>query len=237
MNTQDSPFPSESWLKIIKLWVLCQTEMAKILRWQEPVEIRGERRTQNSLEHTYALTWLVVPFAAKLSRYVKLDIELLLLACLVHDQGEGFTSRDILWTRKTETHDLEEYLAFTEAYKKCKLPEQAFRLFQRAFLLQFALSKPKSFPADARKIMADLVHRKRYEALAFKALENWDYFMYAVEQYQEKKNLLLLPHIIKHHCEIFNELARDLPGFGQMMWTKKMREWCVKFKEDHPPKE
>jgi hypothetical protein len=164
-----------------------------------------------------------------LEPFVRLDQSLLSAAFKIHDFGEGELNRDIPQPEKTEDHDLQEYLAFCQRFKR--LPKPVFEHFQRAFLLQFCLDFTDNFPDEAKEIMADLAKNKKMEALVFRAVEYWDYLLFALEQYAVNEDGVLLTILLKNHTGVLENLKKELPGFEQLFWTEKIQNWCAKFCE------
>lgn len=74
---------------ILPLWTLGQETLPTIVRWSKYVKLNPHLRTQNTLEHSWALGffgWIVL---SKLRGIISLDEGLLLGALNIHDISEG----------------------------------------------------------------------------------------------------------------------------------------------------
>ena len=215
---------------LIAAWKAPQVGLPKVIRWAQYVA-DGNVRRQNTLQHSLAITILGAIVIAQISAAsaAELDGELLLTALAIHDEGEGELGRDTLWKDKSTEGDLAEYLAFR---KRHEMLGPAWRSLHVAFLLQFCLKNPSEFPEDAREIMEDLATTHRYEALAFEALEKWDYLLYAFEQYLERGNEKILAEVLRNHVPGFDRLATELPGFTAI-WTPELSAWASSFLKQH----
>jgi len=228
----DFPFPETK--ELIDVWRSGQLNLPKVLRWGWYVE-NGTARPQNCLQHQYSISILATLFLQKFRHYVTLDQTLFLTAVLVHDHGEGETKaeegKDTLYFNKTLEGDLAEYLAFVERYKK--LGKDFLRYYKRAFLLQFSRKDPECFPLEARQIMSELRRTHKHEILAFEAIERWDYLLYAIEQYVERDDSKPLLSVCSNNLVRLNELAVELPGFREEVWTSKMQKWLESWFEQN----
>jgi hypothetical protein len=166
---------------------------------------------------------------AELRSFIDLDEALVLSALALHDVGEGEVGSDTLYIDKTKHGDVNEYLAFRNLYREMK-PGVLFSL-KKAFLLQFCLSDYSEFPEEAQRIMDSLKKEKKFEALAFEAIERLDYILYAVEQW-ENGNQKILVQTLRHQLEKIDSLAESLPGFKKV-WTKKISVWSENFLEEN----
>jgi len=216
-------FPTEVLPGVMDVWVSGQIGLPLVIRWKKFLQ-NGKAREQNSLQHSYSIAVFAIIFVKMLEKYASFDKEIIMDAVLLHDHGEGELKRDILYNDKEESHDFDEYLAFVTRFGQ--LPEAVFKKCQRAFLLQFALSNPVSFPEKARAIMQEIAEKQKVEALIFRALEYCDYFLYALEQYQELDNVGLMVLVLGNHIPHFEQLAKELPGFKEVFWTEEVSRWC-----------
>lgn len=221
-----NPFPDQDWLDISRVWQTFQELMPRVQRWKSYCKEDPSLRKQDSMQHTASIALLAIMFVQKLAKHVDLDMLLILEAFIVHDQSEGELHRDVQFNVKTEDHDLAEYLAFEKRYNKLQL---FWSHMQRIYLLQFCLESPASFPEDAQEVMTELRRKNRREALAFMALEHWEYFLYALEQYREKGNRKVLYDVIVKSQPYFERLARELRGFEAEVWTSEISQWCKQF--------
>lgn len=167
--------------------------------------------------------------------YVKLDSSLLLTALLIHDFGEIVRSpkgEDTLWHNKTCEFDREEYEAFSENFQDCH-PE-ILHEYQKAFLLQYSEKDTSCFSEQAQAMIGDLRRNNPNEIIAFRALEYWEYILYALANYEEAQSPLLLLKVLTDHLEALDDIAGRLPGFKEEIWTPEVREWCVDLMETNP---
>jgi hypothetical protein len=170
---------------------------------------------------------------AQLRQYVVLDGGLIITSCNIHDIGEKAKGKggDTLYIDKTIMGDFEEYLRFRRYYQS--LDSFSFHALHRAFLLQYARKNPAVFPFEARCIMSDLATNFSMEVLVFEAIERWDYVLYALEQYHDRGNEKILVQTLRHQIEPLNFLARELPGFGDAIWTADIFSWAHQFLVNH----
>lgn len=155
---------------------------------------------------------------------VRLDAFLFLTAIKLHDQGEGILNRDVQLPVKRLQHDIDEYIAFVEHYGGL----HAFDVFHQAYLLQHCLAPDEDieqFSGAAPEIMRFLRVRKRVEALTFRALENLDYFWYAVEQYVLLGNANVMANVVLHNASKLDALVKELPAVG-VYWSPEYIRWC-----------
>ncbi|MDP2838082.1 MAG: hypothetical protein Q8O53_02295 [Candidatus Moranbacteria bacterium] len=215
---------STFWPDTLQVWTSGQVGLPKVPRWSKYHEDGHSMvRRQDSLQHSYSITVLGKVFCYKLRPHVCLDEGLLQNALLIHDHGEGEIQYDTHYIDKTEQGDLIEYKAFTKCYSV--FPTDLFCEFQRAFLLQFALKCPASFPTGACIVMDQLAATKKTECLAFDAIERWDYVLYALEQFLERGNEKILLQVMRHQKPHLDRLVGELPGFGDEIWTVSIRQW------------
>lgn len=227
-------FTNTDWLRIVDVWHSGQVLLPGVLRWSKYVERAEGARRQDSLQHSFSLTLLAKILIERLRPHVTLDSELLLTAALVHDMGEGEIGQDTLYIDKSVERDLREYQAFVSRFTQ--LPNAELEAFCRAFLLQFALKSPKGFPPAACAIMDELARTRRTEALAFEALERWDYVLYALEQYRERENAMILVQTLRHQIPHLRALAIELPGFGTAIFNEGVYDWCLRFLKEYEGK-
>lgn len=224
-------FTDSGWLHVLDVWGAGQISLPAVVRWGKYIERDGGARRQDSLQHSFSITLLARMLIEKLRPHVVLDGELLMTAALVHDLGEGEIGQDTLYIDKDVGGDLREYNAFMSRFMQ--LSNELLGEFVRAFLLQFALKNPENFPPAARKVMEELAREKRMEALAFEALERWDYVLYALEQYLKRGNAQILVQTLRHQIPHLRELAVLLPGFGTEVFTESVYDWCLQFMRAH----
>ncbi len=217
--------------RILDIWRVGQVELPRVIRWSRFRERSTKLRQQDCLQHTYSLTVLARILLARLEPYVALDSELILTAALVHDHGEAELSSDIPYPEKTDSRDLDEYRAFLARFEH--QGPRVLAAFQRAFLLQFVLKDLPQFHKEAQEVMKELREKRYHEAVFFAALEQLDYVLYAIEQYERYENAEILTEVLTNQISRLDECTRKLPGFGLEIWTNKFRGWCVRFLEAH----
>lgn len=220
---------SSLWTDTLCVWLSGQVALPQVARWSKYHKENGQTkaRCQNSLQHSYSIAVLGKIVCHKIREHVLLDENLLQTALLIHDHGEGEILRDTHYIDKNEDGDKEEYLAFVECYSM--LPKNLFEEFHGAFLLQFALKNPLNFPEEARSLMTFLAIKCKSECLAFDAVERWDYVLYALEQFLALGNAKILVQTMRHQAPHLDRLAKELPGFGEKVWTESARSWFGEF--------
>jgi hypothetical protein len=201
-----------------------QQSLPMVPRWKKYFEREQGIREQNTLQHSHALTLIGAIAIQRMGLDGEVDAGFLLAALAIHDVGEGELGYDTLYIDKDASQDLKEYLAFAHRYQA--VPE--FGHLQELFLLQFALKNPENFPVDARNVMMKLAEHYRLEALVFEALERWDYLLFALEQYLDRENELVLTQVLRHQVPHFERLLVELPTFEQL-WTPELAAFSARF--------
>lgn len=225
--------PSEQlfdlWKNERDVWKSGQIGLPKVIRWDGYVQDaeHGGARAQDTLAHSYSLTVLGLMLMEQLP--LPIDKHLMATSFLVHDHGEGELGRDILYAQKTEQGDLDEYSAFQ---KRFSVLGDVYPFFERAFLIQFALKAPTSFPPDAQRVMSTLAERNKTECLFFDAVERFDYLLYALEQYEERGNTKILVHVLRKQLPHLSRLVGVLPAFSSI-WTPDTESLCKAFLAEH----
>lgn len=223
-------FP-QAWALMLPAWKAPQIGLPGVIRWKKYLNNGGGAREQNSLQHSHSITVLGSFIAAQLAPFARLDVGLLVTALAIHDIGEGELGYDTLYVDKSVDGDLKKYTAFKRRYEK--LDSDGFEFMHKAYLLQYALKIPEYFPLQARIIMSNLSREHALEALAFEGVERWDYCLYALEQYREHKNEKILVQVLRNQVPHLDRLAKDLPGFGKVVWTKSGSAWAANFLKMH----
>jgi len=201
-----------------------QQSLPMVPRWKKYLEQGPGVRAQNTLQHSHALTLIGTIAIQRMGLDGEVDAGFLLGALAIHDVGEGELGYDTLYIDKDASQDLKEYLAFEHRYES--VPE--FAHLQELFLLQFALKNPVNFPDDARSVMMKLAEHYRLEALVFEALERWDYLLFALEQYVDRENELVLTQVLRHQVPHFERLLVELPSLDQL-WTPELAAFAQRF--------
>ncbi len=214
------------------LWVSSQVPLYEVKRWGTYLNDKkygSKMRKQSTLEHIHSFCIFadaaliqMMPYFPKVM-IAPLDQVLLMRSFRIHDHGEGLMKRDIPELLKDGNHDLEEYVAFMEHIKG--QPQIVQKEFQYAFLLQFALDNPPSFPDEAREIMKRISKRHYFEAMSFKALERFEYSFYAYEM--KDKNPNILPEVIERQFPHYQMYKDQLPGFEEVLFTEPVRKWML----------
>ena len=222
-------YPNKTFQIILDVWKI-QSGLSRIIRWEDWLEKLGEKflRKQTCTEHTMSIEFAaryIVDLHISLSNE-PIDRELILDAIHFHDYGESLKGRDISALKKKDTDDCNEYLAFVSFISKFHKP--LFQRYRKAFLLQFCLNNADCFPKEAREIMAELYKNNYKEAFMFQLIENWDYLLYAVEQYQEKENPEILKQVLtrsrpitEKYRKIFPELFETFLDPTTLAWEKE----------------
>lgn len=209
-----------TWLGISDVWLTTQVIFQDVYRWGRFKHIGI--RPQDDLQHSYSVTVLAMIFLEKINPYLPhIDKKLILQSFLVHDHGEGELKRDYCVGEKLPIHDIEEYVAFCKRYSQ--LGQPVFSSLEKAYLLQhIGLKDVSLFPKHAQDILGLLKEYKYYEGLCFRAIEVWDYLLYALEQNRNNPELIILPEVAKNQIPVMDALAKELPGFKEEIWTDEI---------------
>jgi len=143
-----------------------------------------------------------------------------------HDVPEGLLRRDILAPVKKQDDDLDEYLAFERLFRP--LGPATWEVLQRCFLLQFVLEKTDIFPVDARAVLDELRKNRLKEALVFDGIQRYDYLFYS-EECAEVGTSQVLEDVIPNQIPKLDRIARELPGFKEVVWTPQRRSYFKKY--------
>lgn len=227
-------YPNPVLQNILPVWKI-QSKFSKIIRWKEWLVRLGKKlvRRQTCTEHVLSIEFVaryIVDLYTTLSPE-SVDRVLILDTVHFHDYGEPLRKRDILATKKKDTDDRDEYLAFIAFISN--LPKPLFTQYQRAFLLQFCLENAECFPEEAREIMANLKKNKYREAVFFQFIEHWDYLLYAVEQYQERKNTEILAEVIERSRRMTNDFKETIPELFEVFLDPATLAWEEEFLKQH----
>ena len=258
MPTKKQVFPSQLFLDILDLWKQRQTGLVKVFRWNH-FSGRNNRwrklilkiesaiqstclflrhplvREQNCLQHTDALSWLMIIFVNMTKHDApNLDYQLLLSIPPIHDEGEDILNRDIAFTVKNNGHDLAEYNAFRTRYICLeKSMNGTFENLHRAFLLQFCLNIPENFSSSTKQLMTQLAKNHNQEARIFNALEHIDYILFALEQYICRGHIKILYEVVKKSMPILDDHAKHLPTLKKYLWTEEVQQNFTDFLKKH----
>lgn len=206
---------------VAQSWRESTARMARVFRWGKYLRDPAVRR-QNVLQHTVSIVSLVPVFVRALAGYTSLDGELLRLAFMVHDVGEGELGGDVHYIDREVSRDVAEYEAFCRQYRDCA--PAVWEQLERAFLLQFAAANPLGFPDDARVVMAELRGTNPVEVIAFEAIERWDYMLYALE-HEARGCGRLIVQVLRNQLGHLDRLVHELPGF-EVIHPPRFSSWC-----------
>lgn len=232
-----------------ELWLQAQT--TNVIRWGDhrdrPVKHEngqwvfsshpdGPIRLQNDCQHSLSVQIIGAEMLHRFRTFDMYDGELILHAIKVHELGEILCDRDVPYPRKSAKNDLEEYLSVIQMVDR--LQNRGYAQYtQRAFLLQFA---PKHnhpdyqvFPTEALGIMKNLMLTNSNEVHAFEAIELWDYFMYAWEQYRDRNNELVILDCARNCFNRMDQTAQNVRGFQEFYWTDDLRQQVQQYMDEH----
>ncbi|MDO8583831.1 MAG: hypothetical protein Q7R83_01490 [bacterium] len=218
----------EPWDSMINVWRSGQERLATVRCWSAfDCDKNGGIRPQDLLQHSYSLAVLGRMVISLLRPHATLDESLLMTALLLHDHGKAEIGFDPPAPSKSDWSQLREYYGFISRFSH--LPAPVFHELERAFLLQCATLSLEHFPEDARNVVEQLKIEHPLEVLAFEAIERWDFVLYALEQYRERQNEMILSRVLRNHESRLDELAASLPGFGTVIWTPEIQAWKADF--------
>jgi hypothetical protein len=223
-SKMDKPFQ-----RTYGVWLKLQSGQENVIRWGpflNSPKIGRRIRRQNGHEHRCSVVFLAIRWLIAIRPYVTLD-ELLVTWCFEnHDVPEGISGIDTPAPLKTDSDDLKEYLIFQELCRP--LGKSEWLELERSFLLQFAIENPSCFPAHARKVMDALAKEKRNEALFFDGVQRFDYLHYALECLVERNVPDVLATISPRQCEKLDSIAKELPGFSEVIWIPRRAKFFRK---------
>ena len=202
--------------------------MKKIKRWQAYSNLRI--RPQNCYEHSISLAYLGYEIPAKINGglYPEIDKEIIRKACMIHDIPEGLGLGDIPYAQKSSKRDVEEYLCFCSFLEK-----QGFKKtedLKKIYLLQFCLNDIEDFPGEAKKIMLGLKKTYHAEIVWFKFLENFDYLLYAEEQYvRSAENIEILQKVAGAQVPVLIDLVDNQMPCLKKIWTPQAIQYFSQF--------
>ncbi len=209
------------------LWRRVQHGPEKIIRWKAARKRISGLRPQSLYAHQVSIKFFARNAIVEMRPYVKMD-ESLAMGCVdVHDTPEGVRGEDKPAYLKTALDDLAEYETFMELCGGLSTP--AWRTFQRQYLLQHALDNPRCFPKDARRVMHELKRNHLNEALFFQGVQMVDYILFGLEGYRERKKPDLVAELATAYRQPLEKIARRLPGFREVVWTKERADFFSSF--------
>ncbi|MBL7058547.1 hypothetical protein ISS03_04365 [Patescibacteria group bacterium] len=217
------------WKEELRIWSQGQISMESVCRWSR-FERTGIRR-QTNLAHTHGLTTLGIILLEKLKPHIQIDDLLVIEALHIHDISEGILQRDISALAKVSQHDLEEYEAFEREFSI--LEEAVYNRLRKAFLLQFVLKDYSWLPPNIQSLVCVLKESYYMEAKVLRSLELWDYFMFGLEQYSLRKNPDILVSVVKTNIVELSNIANQIPGFCEEVWTKEVVVFLEQFSSEH----
>jgi hypothetical protein len=211
--------------------IIYQEDVARSLkrsvRWQAYADLKIY--PQDAYSHIFGLTFLAFELLNKMNGSVKppIDKELIMKICMTHNISLGLGLSDLAYADKNITRDLEEYFCYQEFIAKLYDPEEKI-LVEKIYLLQFCLGEIDQFPPEAQIIMQELKKEYWQEALLFRFLEEFDYLLYAEEQYVRFGVINLLEKMVTVHLPIINNLVEQLP-YLERVWTQTANDYFSQF--------
>ncbi len=213
--------------ELVATWSRPQQSLRKVIRWGKYVK-RGSRR-QDTLQHSYSFALFALCLFPRLRMHVSFDEHLVLKAILLHDIGEGEVKGDTLYVDKNHEGDIAECAAFLNRFG-----DSFGREGREAFLLQFAPKAARM--AHYEEELKILFERRSIESLVFEAVERFDYLLYALEQWVERRQVKILVQVLRNQAQHFNRLSLELPGFRKELWTLELEEWSHDLLNSHQGK-
>ena len=221
MKKHPLPLPTR---ELVATWSRPQQSLSKVIRWKKYVK-RGSR-PQDTLQHSYSFALFALCLFPRLRAYVSFDETLILKAVLLHDIGEGEINADMLYIDKSHNGDVAECAAFLNRFGN-SFGEEG----REAFLLQFATKA--AHMAHYQDELYHLLGRRQVESLVFEAIERFDYLLYALEQWIERKKVKILVQVLRNQVPHFDRLCLKLPGFREELWTSDLEKWSHDFLSVH----
>ena len=226
------PFPRSELLQVQRLWTELQEVLNSdaVLRWGRFADLPSRIRSQNLIEHSYSITVLGTYVVEKLRpHFPNLDLALILKGLLIHDIGEALLKRDVSFTEKKATDDVDEYKAVKSALSGLSVELQ--EMYLEAFLLQFCLDTEKYhlFDADAQATLRSLAKSKQWEARVFNLIEHVDYLMFMLETYKAGNDYLLYHVLLSTELSSWERLREAIPGVEELILGEDVAVWFRDF--------
>lgn len=231
---------------LLPIWLSVQTDLSKVLRWSNYAKEDKKLRRQSTLAHQYSICVVIIPALYQLKKFVpELDTELLKDAFTLHDIPEGLLKMkaDIVNNEKIQDDDINEHSVFKKSFNH--LEGTLFEYLHNAYLVQFAHKETKQLdmflPETINKI-ENLRKNKPYEVKLFRAIECWEYIFYGYEAFLKNENVYLLVNILRRQVPDLQQYAKELVGFREVFFPKKMEIAMLNFIEQNkhlppPPKQ
>jgi hypothetical protein len=216
----------------LALWQRAHQEgQADLVRFRQYVRQHQPKiRIQNGHGHTNSIMTLATVYMYDLSQYIPLNQGLLIMCFWLHDQPEGFLGRDILLTDKSASHDADEYRALRRHFENHSgVWENSIQI---AYLLQFCIKSDtelQAFGDEACKTMQWLRKDFEKEAWFFRGIELIDYLYWAYEAYEVHGHRHIIEEVTRNNFANLDEVARNLPGFKEVVWTSEVRSFFRQF--------
>lgn len=238
-------------LAILDVWQSGQVLCQNVVRWGPNSDIEGLGRKQSVLQHLYSIQVLARIFRSKLRLHLRAHVASLcaeeadeflpswdtIFDCLLfHDHGEGELYAQQGFDLGPEQQD-DGMAAVREdaalAARVSQLGDPPAREFIFRSRLQFVPSD-KELPDSAPELLRDdqSILRKYYglEGKIFEAIERYDYLLYAFEHRDDPavgpKKIL---KVLFRHVGRLSDLAREIPGFREEIWTHELEHACSAF--------
>ncbi len=212
-------------------WMDIQKHHQHIVRWGAYGVNNPELFSQSNLHHISSTVSLMVFYITKLFPYAPyMDPMLLLMANILHEDGEMLLRKDVLFDQKTDACDHAEFKTF---FKSIGSDPSDPRL--QPFLLQFVTKSEIVMTWDdpAPSIMMELIKHYQYEGKVFNALERMDYLYYALGfGYQTAGDVVITNHVLRNQVPKLDEYAQSIRGFAKEVWTPELSVWSHQFMEN-----
>jgi hypothetical protein len=232
---EEKRFPLNGAGNFIDVWRFVQTQPWKVFRWLKYWKEVYLIRKQNGLQHAMALILIVKKMRFELQQLLPgfaIDWHLVEDCAFYHDWGEALDLKvgdKIAW-EKSDHDDVDEYNRFVAYVERKYDNELEIYQLKRIFLLQFVLDNEtmginpgvSNFPKEAQNILLDLFQTKKYEAMLFKLSENWDYFLYPIDEYRRTGYAKSLVSVGSYNPQIVREIGKHIPQVFIIFWTPEM---------------
>ncbi len=200
--------------------------LKRVIRWQAYADLNVY--PQDSFMHIFGLTFLAYELLGKMNGGLgpNFDKELVIKACMIHDVPGGL--EDLSYEDKNIFRNIEKHLCFKKlVISLCDDPEEVLHL-EKIYLLQFCLDDFAEFPPATQVIIEEVSCLYRLEAICFRFLEEFDYLIFAEEQYVRFGIRSLLERIAVVHLPIINQLVEQLPCL-ERVWTPVANDYFSEF--------
>ena len=202
-----------------------ERDLKKIGRWV-PFQKSSNARPQTTLCHTVTiqLAGMAVIQAEQRHNPTPFNAALIYEMLALHDFGEMVRANegfDIALPDKSVQSDRDEIDYFTKMTSD--LPPLFKNLVRARFFAQF---KEKSLLTES-ELNCVMSHGEKLELELniFKAVEHFDYFLFAYNEYASQGNKRIIWRVFNDSLPRFKELAAILPGFRKEIITPEILTW------------